>query len=142
MNVPARCMAVIFSAGVAILVAVEAPGASLTWQVSSGNWSVASNWSGTVLPTAGDTAYIVNGDTASIGGNQPGAMTGTLSLGSSNSGNGSVLMTSGSLATANFEYIGDSGIGSFVQSGGTNLVSTSGVLYLGKILLAVAEPMP
>ncbi len=49
----------------AILCGSEAWGASLSWQVSSGDWSLASNWSGSV-PTVSDDAYIVNGGTATV----------------------------------------------------------------------------
>ena len=48
---------------------------------------------------------------------------GTLSLGSS-AGSGTVLMTSGSLNTTGYENVGDSGIGSFTLTGGTNSAST------------------
>ena len=131
MNVPARCTAIVLSAIVAIVAAGEAAGASRTWQVSSGNWSTASNWSGALLPTASDTAYIASGDTATINSTQPGATSGTLSLGSSSAGSGSVLMTSGSLSTITYEYVGDSGIGNFTQPGGSNSIPTAGFLYLG-----------
>ena len=40
-------------------------GATYSWQVSSGDWSVAANW-GSVAPTGSDLAYVSNGGTASI----------------------------------------------------------------------------
>ena len=101
----------------AMVCAPEAPAATLTWQVSSGDWSIASNW-GVSLPLAGDTAYIINGTTANIV--QSGETCDTLSLGSS-AGAGSVLMTAGGLSVVSYEYIGNSGIGNFVQSGGMNM---------------------
>ena len=101
--------------------------ADVTWSVQSGDWSIASNWGGTA-PTGSDTAWIVNGGTATI--SQLGETFGTLSLGSS-AGSGTVQITAGSLATTGNEYVGDSGLGSFTQSGGTNSVSSSGVLFLG-----------
>jgi hypothetical protein len=39
--------------------------ASYTWQVSSGDWSTASNWGGTE-PTSSDLAYVNNGGTVTI----------------------------------------------------------------------------
>ena len=43
----------------------QAQSASCFWSVPSGDWSVASNWRGT-LPTSSDYASIINGGTASI----------------------------------------------------------------------------
>ena len=77
-------------------------------------------------PTAGDTAVIANGGTATV--TMLGETCGTLSLGSG-AGNGTIFMTAGGLATISNDYIGDSGSGSFVQSGGTHTVSSS--LYVG-----------
>ena len=86
MNMPARCTAVIFLATIAILRASTALGANYSWQVSSGDWSIASNWGGT-LPTGSDTAYVVNAGTVDV--TQLGETCGTLSLGSS-AGSGTV----------------------------------------------------
>ncbi len=108
---------VAFLSTLAMVCAREAPAATFTWQVPLGDWSIASNW-GASLPLAGDTAYILNGTTANIV--QSGATCDTLSLGSS-AGAGSVLMTAGGLSVVSYEYIGNSGIGSFVQSGGMNM---------------------
>ncbi len=127
MYAPARCASVAFLTTAAILGATVARGASYSWQVSSGTWSIASNWGGTV-PGSSDFAYIVNGGTADI--TQPGATCGTLSLGSS-AGGGTVLMTAGSLSATSYEFIGYSGTGSFLQLGGTNSVS---VLEVGNNL--------
>ena len=90
--------------------------ADVTWQVSSGDWSVAGNWGG-VLPTGTDTAYVVNGGTVAV--SQPSETCGTLSLGS-NAGSGSAQMTGGCLSVILYEYVGNSGTGTFAQSGGTN----------------------
>ncbi len=86
---------------------------------------MASNWGGT-LPGPSDTAYIVNGGTATI--NMPGEFCGTLPLGGT-AGSGTVQMTGGSLCVTSYEYVGDSGRGIFTQSGGTNSIGSS--LYLG-----------
>ena len=49
-----------------MLVATPLQAASYSWTVSSGDWSAAPNWGGTLLPTSSDSAYITNGGTASI----------------------------------------------------------------------------
>src|SRR5271165_4548245 len=128
MNSPARCVSVGFLLTAATLGIPEAWGANLTWQASSGDWSIASNWGGT-LPTGIDAAYLMNGGTATV--TQLGETCVTLSLGGNSAGSGTVLMTAGtgSLAMTGYEYIGDSGIGNFTQSGGTNSVTS--YLYVG-----------
>jgi fibronectin-binding autotransporter adhesin len=102
--------------------------ADVSWLLpanQSGDWSAASNWGGAV-PTVVDAAYIVNGGMATI--TQLGATCGTLSLGN-NTGSGTVLMTAGNLSTVHLEYVANSGVGNFTQSGGTHTVSS--LLYLG-----------
>ena len=42
-----------------MLAAAPLHAANYTWVVAAGDWSVASNWGGT-LPTSSDTAYVVN----------------------------------------------------------------------------------
>jgi hypothetical protein len=93
--------------------------AQVYWSKSSGDWSGASNWIGNLVPTSTATAYINNGGTAGI--TQLGETCGTLSLGSS-AGSGTVQMTGGSLYVAANEYVGNTGTGSFTQSGGTNSI--------------------
>jgi len=98
-----------------------------SWAVSSGDWSVAQNWGGT-LPTSSYGAYVINGGTAAI--TLPGAACNYLYLGDPNSTNaGTVQMSAGSLSTILSEYLGNTGTGTFTQSGGTNNVN--GTLYLG-----------
>ncbi len=99
--------------------------ADIYWQPFSGDWSIASNWGG-VLPGVNDAAYVVNGGTASI--TQPGATCNSLLLGNL-SGSGAVAMTGGGLTASYYESIGDTGNGSFVQSGGVNSVSSC--FYVG-----------
>jgi autotransporter-associated beta strand protein len=112
---------------ITILSPVESRGDSPNWQISNGDWSSATNWSGNLLPTAGDWAYIVNGGTASI--SQPNATCGTLSVGS-DAGSGAVQLSAGGLSVAGNEYIGFSGNGLFSQWGGMH--SVSNVLALGQ----------
>ena len=94
-----------------------ARGASYTWQAAAGDWSVATNWSGSALPTGSDTAYIIGNDAAAI--TLPGATCSTLSLGGSG-GSGNVQMSGGSLSVGFSELVGDAGPGTFTQTGGTN----------------------
>jgi autotransporter-associated beta strand protein len=114
-----------FVVATVMLVAAPLRAASYSWAVSSGDWSNSANWGGT-LPTNNDPAYVVNGGTADI--TQLGETCGTLSLGSG-AGSGTVQMTSGSLSTVEYQYVGYSGMGTFAQSGGTNNMDYS--LYLG-----------
>jgi autotransporter-associated beta strand protein len=94
------------------------------WQVQSGDWSAASNWSAGV-PSSSTWAWIVNGGTAGV--TQTGGTCNWLSLGGT-AGSGSVEMTAGGFS-ANTEFVGHSGPGAFAQSGGTN--SASNGLELG-----------
>jgi autotransporter-associated beta strand protein len=109
----------------ALLIASPVVAATYTWQASQGDWSVASNWGGT-LPTSAGLAYIANGGTANV--TLSGATCGTLALGDSG-GSGNLQMSGGSLAASQVEYIGYTDTGILSQSGGTNNVS--GTLYLG-----------
>ena len=120
----ARLSAIAFAGFVVtgvMLAAAPLGAANYTWVVSSGDWSVASNWNGT-LPTSIDYAYVNNGGTAAV--SQTNETCGTLSLG----GSGSVQMFAGGMSTS-YQYVGDSGLGTFTQLGGTN--QSSQVLYLG-----------
>ncbi|MGA2254062.1 MAG: autotransporter-associated beta strand repeat-containing protein, partial [Thermoguttaceae bacterium] len=138
---------------VAASVMLEVPplrAASCNWVVSSGDWSLASNWRGT-LPTGSDTAYIANGGTATI--TMSGELCNTLTVGG-NTGSGTVLMAGGALScggamklgytpgsigtfalsggqlSAPYQYVGENGgTGSFVQTGGLNTVN---LIYLAE----------
>ncbi len=100
-----------------------------TWNVASGDWSSAGNWSGSVVPTSTDNADIFNDGTVTI--TQTGEVCNSLSIDSS-TGNGSVQMTSGSLTVGSSAFVGYSGMGNFTQSGGTNSCNDYyGGLYLG-----------
>jgi autotransporter-associated beta strand protein len=99
------------------------------WNVTSGDWSDTnpSPWSLGTEPTSSDNAYIQNGGTATI--YQTGEKCSYLYLGASGAGNsGTIEITGGSLSAA-ISYIGDSGTGTFTQTGGTSTISNS--LYLG-----------
>ena len=106
------------------LVAAPLHAASYNWVVFSGDWSVASNWGGT-LPGSSDCAYVVNGGTVNV--TQFGGTCGTLSLGSG-AGSETVQQTAGNLST-DFQYVAFSGTGTFTQSGGINSINS--YLFLG-----------
>lgn len=114
---------------VAILIGLSAAanGANYSWQVQSGDWSVASNWGATTLSNF-DAAYIVNGGTAIVTATTP--TCGSLALGGS--GAGTVQMSGGKLVVNDAEYVGNSGIGGFTQSGGTDSIflGNTGRLHL------------
>jgi autotransporter-associated beta strand protein len=108
----------------AVLCSRPAQAATYFWTLppgQPGDWSIASNWGG-LVPTGTDTAYIANSGTATI--SLPGETCGTLSLGST-AGAGTLLMSGGSLIASSNQYIGDSGIGTFTQSSGTNSAATT-----------------
>jgi hypothetical protein len=91
-------------------------GANYSWQVTSGNWTSASNWNPSVVPGVNDTGWIVNGGTAQI----TSAVTcNAIAVGGLGTGN--VQLTSGvSGLTAAGEYIGYNGVGTLNQSALTN----------------------
>ena len=109
-----------FASFVAVVLITSLPvRADVFWNVAppnSGDWSVATNWTGG-LPASSVNAWIVNGGTATI--TTMADTCGTLSLGVS--GSGTVQMTGGSLTATTVEYVGGSGTGLFVQSGGNNV---------------------
>ena len=93
------------------------------WQVQSGDWANAANWSGGVPAGGNINADVYNGGTVTI--TQSGEGCGALLLGGS--GGGTVQMTGGSVYSSygsnGAQYIGNSGTGTFIQSGGTDLAS-------------------
>ena len=108
-----------------VLIAPLGARGDVTWTLPAGrvgDWSVASNWGGSV-PGSSDNAYVLNGGTLSV--TQTGEVCNALSLGGSG---GTVNMTAGALS-AGAVYVGNAGTGSFTQFGGTN--NTWGNLYLG-----------
>ena len=112
-------------AGAVLFVLPASVRADCYWSVTSGDWSVPSNWDVGAMPTSNDDAYIANGGTVNITTTDP--LCNNLWLGE-DTGSGTLQMTAGSLSTW-AQYIGDSGVGNFMQSGGTNGGAT--YLYLG-----------
>ena len=134
----ARCSAIAFAGFVAamfLLAATPLHADVYKWVVvPSGDWSDAGSWLNSEgsagVPTSNDTAYVVNGGTAAIT-TQPGAVCNNLYLGDPNSANSGTIQisSSGSLSTSTNEYLGNSGTGTLIQSGGTNNIGE--YLYLG-----------
>ena len=109
-------------ARISFLASPVASGASYYWQVSSGDWFVASNWGGIALGS-NDYAYVIDGGTATI--TLSGAECYELSLGNNAVNNiqaGEIQMTGGCLSTVE-QVVGFPATGSFLQSGGTNNVA-------------------
>ncbi len=100
-----------------LLVATPLQAASYNWAVASGDWLTASNWGGT-LPTGSDNAYIVNGGTAAV--TLSGAVCQSLYLGDPGSTQSGTVQMSGGDLSASYEYLGYSGTGTLMQTGGTN----------------------
>jgi len=116
---------------------VPAQAATYSWTHSAGStgdWSLKTNWGGT-LPTGSDDAYIVNGGTATVATTADTCY--NLWLGGA-TGSGTVQMTGGSLSFAqsgSWCVVGDSGTGTFTQSAGTATFSTSAHSILSGVYL-------
>ncbi|HUB25527.1 MAG TPA: hypothetical protein VL992_08850, partial [Tepidisphaeraceae bacterium] len=113
--------------------------ADTIWQAGTDTWFNDANWSGD-QPTSTSTADINNSGTADIASGL--ASTNVLNLGQAAGQSGSVAITGGTLSVATveepgvlvggYEYIGLSGTGSFIQSGGFNDNSSGRGIYLGE----------
>ena len=114
---------------VAVLLAAPTLAIAQTWSVSSGDWSIASNWGGTLPSTYGND-YIGNGGTATLA--TAGAC-GGLYVGS-----GALQILPGAVLTCGYGYgkesVGDStfatGYGIVVQSGGSNACGIASSLII------------
>jgi autotransporter-associated beta strand protein len=99
-----------------VLVTSFAPATDTTWNVVSGDWSTASNWTNGVPSGFPYNAYIQNGGSATI--SKSNAITNILYVGNT-TGSGDVEQNTGALSTQG-ENIGYAGSGSYNQSGGSN----------------------
>ncbi|MHB8258289.1 MAG: hypothetical protein ACYDE0_13800, partial [Acidiferrobacterales bacterium] len=96
--------------------------ATVNWVGSSGDWDTAADWSTSALPAAGDDVYITNSGaivTYINPSNNP--LLNSLTIDAT--GTGATLDQGQDNLSADSEKIGNSGIGTFAQSGGTNTVS-------------------
>ena len=110
------------------LTAPASDAATYYWQTSAGDWSNASCWGGTLLPTLNDTAYIDNGGTATVSQNIDEAM--YLYVGDT-TGSGA-LKRDGRQAYCATRFV--SAGSQFTQSGGLNSMYATGQdygVYLG-----------
>jgi len=126
-----RWTGLLFALSLAIVAASSAQ--AITWNGDGADdkWITGDNWDTNSAPTASDTAYINNGDTALIGSGDA-AVASRFYLGNGSSDSGGIeLSASGSLtATGNHSYVGNYGVGTVTQTGGT--ANLSGMaLYLG-----------
>ena len=101
------------------------PGASGSYTLSGSGYLSASAAT-EYIGNSGSGAFTQTGGTNIVGG-------GIIYLGSNPGSSGTYSLSgSGNFAISNgFEYIGNSGSGTFTQTGGTNNGGTSGVIYLG-----------
>ncbi len=125
MNRYAQCALIAILSIVATARVSQTLGANYSWNTSGGNWGVAPEWNPATVPGPADTAWILDGGTASIGA-FVNASCGTLVLGGTFGGN--VQLVNNLAAGSGGELIGYTGSGSFNQTAGTN--STTNV-YLG-----------
>ncbi len=101
-----------------VLAAAPLRAANYSWSASSGNWSIATNWGGTV-PTINDSGFVVNGGTATV------STLGTAYNSLDIDGGSTLQMLSGNMQAGTFVqnggalYVGNASTGNFVQSGGT-----------------------
>ncbi|HZZ42214.1 MAG TPA: NF038122 family metalloprotease [Tepidisphaeraceae bacterium] len=105
---------------------------------TNGNWSVASAWTNSSVPTTGDGVYLSFNDGAphSINYDYTGpaitlySITVDLLSASSHSTATTFTMTSGTITESGFEMVGHQGNGVFIQSGGTHTITGQNGLFL------------
>jgi len=97
------------------------------WTHGTGDWYEPSYWSGGQVPDSSDSAYIDNDGTAQI--LRPMAEADNLYLGYS-AGQSGTLELSGILSS-DHQYVGYSGTGRLLQTGGVNMLDSGYTLYLG-----------
>jgi hypothetical protein len=114
-----------------------------TWNTGSGNWSTAANWtnssSGHTVPANGDTVNIVDSDSTNrtITYDYTGSPVSLsyLSINNASGGLNTLSIAGNALTVAGPEDIGNSGLGSglgsIIQSGGSNTVTGSNSIFLG-----------
>ena len=118
-------LATAFLVAAMFFLASTASAADYYWSGTSGDWSAASNWGGTV-PTSSDSASVNNGGTVSI--TLPGETCRDLTLGLAAGNSGTITLVDGASLTSTSEHFGRTGTGVFLQTGGTNAISAG--LYL------------
>ncbi|MGD0138091.1 MAG: autotransporter-associated beta strand repeat-containing protein [Tepidisphaeraceae bacterium] len=108
-----------------------------TWtSTAGGNWTTIGDWSSHAAPTAGQDVYI----TSSFAGMQTitfnstlGLTYNTLTVDTSGGGTNTFSMPANNLNVSDYEVIGNNGVGTFNQTGGSNTIPSTATLgfYLG-----------
>ena len=97
-------------AGLLFAGAEDSRGAQIDWNVPSGSWDIAGNWTGNTVPTSADSVFITNGGTTSVGVGVS-ATSGGMVVGYDNL-DGTLLINGGhlnSLGTTHMGYVGKTG---------------------------------
>jgi fibronectin-binding autotransporter adhesin len=119
-----RYVTACFAAVAALIVGSPQARAAMIWQPASpAPWNGSLNWFPPGPPSLLDDAYIDNGGTAQIFSGV--ANCNNLYLGSLSGNSGNVSMTAGTFITTNSVFVGDGGIGSLSQAGGTAAIGSS-----------------
>ena len=112
---------------VGLISLVPSLAAQTVWNVSTGAWTTAGNWSPATVPTSGTDVQINNGGTASL--TAAGASS-SLYLGTAPGDSGTLLVSgSGHLTNSGDVFLGSQGTGTITISAGGQI--TSGASYLG-----------
>jgi hypothetical protein len=124
-----RRIAALFAAAVSTIFGRCACASTDSWNDGTGNWSVGSNWLSGNVPAAGDTVNLTQSDAANRTVTFDAAATsGTgfaqLNIDATGPGSMSLYQALGTFNVSGTAYIGNSGTGSFVQTGGSNSVGT------------------
>jgi autotransporter-associated beta strand protein len=103
-----------------VLLSAHAQASNVSWNVSSGNFSAAANWSPTHFPYSGDTALINNGGTALLGATSPPNSISSLTIGSASGYSGTLTQSNQTLTVTGEIWIGNGGgTATYNMSGGT-----------------------
>ena len=86
---------------------------------------------GASLTISGNISESLPGQALALGGNGLLILTGSNTYSGSTTVDGGTLQVSAGQLSSPIQFVGNSGTGSFVQSGGSNLLGSSGLLYLG-----------
>jgi hypothetical protein len=138
-----RWAAVCLAGGAVNLMAGGSASAQDFWNVGSGDWSVAGNWSPANVPANGDTVYIVTTDgstpTINYDATDPTVTLSALSVNNSGGGFDTLaLETDGILLSTNSETIGSTGAAAIVQTAGINYAGTLNLDYGGGYTLCAS----
>jgi len=111
----------------ALLSSQKAVAVTRSWVGGTGWWSTATNWSPIGQPQDGDTAFLTQSDATNrtisyANPLTPNPVLNLLRIDATGAGTITLSQTKDSLAAFD-EYVGDTGNGAFLQSGGTNAIT-------------------